>query len=98
MPTEVGITNAAKGLTIRNTGLGVLHGTANAVTGHFEVTSGSGASTLENKKTRTVMIEFMPIANVPATGSTLPITTSDDPTHVRVLVNLTGAASTPQVK
>jgi len=86
-PQAIGI-GITKNLTIRNEGLGVLHGNVGTSTGPFAVTAGSGGFTLDHLQTRTVTIQFTPPASGPFIG-VLPIT-SDDPKHVSFNVNLKG--------
>jgi hypothetical protein len=75
-------------LTIKNAGLGVLHGNVGAITGPFSVSAGSGGFALDHLQPWTVAIQFTPTAKGPATG-TLAIT-SDDPKHPSVSLNLKG--------
>jgi hypothetical protein len=89
LPAKVGTTSAAKKLTIKNTGLGVLHGNVNPATGPFVITSGGSGFTLDSKQSRAVTIQFMPTAKGPAIGGAVPIT-SDDPNHLSLSVNLKG--------
>jgi hypothetical protein len=86
--TTSGGTSFTKTLTIRNLGLGVLHGNVGTSTGPFAVTAGGGAFTLDDGKTQIVTIQFTPIEKGAAAG-VLPIT-SDDPKHLSVGVNLKG--------
>jgi Abnormal spindle-like microcephaly-assoc'd, ASPM-SPD-2-Hydin len=75
-------------LTIRNLGLGVLHGNVGTSTGPFVVTVGGGAFTLSHSQTKVVTIQFTP----PTKGSfmgALPLQ-SDDPNHLSLNVNLKG--------
>jgi hypothetical protein len=81
-------TRSTKTLTIRNLGLGVLHGDVGAISGPFAVTAGGGSFTLDDGKTQTVTIKFTPVAKGAAAG-TLNIS-SDDPKHLSVNVNLKG--------
>jgi hypothetical protein len=81
-----------RSITIKNTGVGVLHGNVDAASlngSSFTVTSGAGAFTLASQQTRVVKVRFGP----PATGpfnTSLVITTSDDPAHLSVGVALSG--------
>jgi hypothetical protein len=76
-------------LTIKNTGLGVLHGDLVAPNGRFTVMSGGGGFTLKNKGSWPVTIQFTPPAKGVAIGR-LPLA-SDDPKHGIANLNLKGA-------
>jgi hypothetical protein len=82
-------TRSEKTLTLKNAGLGRLHGNVGASTGAFAVKAGGGTFTLDNKQTLAVTIQFTPPAKGSAIGI-LPIT-SDDPKHLSFNVNLKGA-------
>jgi hypothetical protein len=87
LPTTVA-TSSTRTLTIRNLGMGILHGNVGASTGPFAVTAGSGGFTLNDGGTQNVTIQFSPLATGAAVG-TLSIA-SDDPKHLSVNVNLKG--------
>jgi hypothetical protein len=95
VPTKLGFlkttvnTSSEKILTIKNAGLGVLHGHVGTSTGAFAVKSGDGDFELNNKQGWPVTIQFAPPAKGNVTG-TLPIT-SDDPKHLSLNVSLKGA-------
>jgi len=87
-PKTKATTGASKNFSIKNSGLGVLHGNVGATIGPFKVTAGSGAFVLNHGERLTITVEFAPSASGPFTGS-LSLS-SDDPTHTSVTVKLTG--------
>jgi hypothetical protein len=91
-PKIVAGTSFVKLLSVRNSGLGVLHGNINAVLGlsePFAVIAG-GAFTLGHNQSTPVTITFNPMTPGVYSG-TLGVT-SDDPAHSSTAVVLTGSA------
>jgi len=89
MPTKVGA-SASKIITLKNTGLGVLHWQLGAFAAPFNVAlvaSGSGLI-LDHLQSQKLMIQFAPTTKGTVVG-TLNIT-SDDPNHLSVNVTLKG--------
>jgi len=97
MPTKVGV-SASKIITIKNTGLGVLHWQLGAFAPPFNVTLVAGGSglILDHLQTQKLTVQFVPTAKGAVVG-TLNIT-SDDPNHLSVNVTLKGTGSIPKVK
>jgi Abnormal spindle-like microcephaly-assoc'd, ASPM-SPD-2-Hydin len=86
-PALVG-TTSVKQLTIKDRGLGTLHGTVGEISGPFTIGSGAGAFILGDGQSTAVTINFNPTATGPSPG-TLSLT-SDDPAHPSVIVELSG--------
>ena len=81
----------SKTLVIKNTGLGVLHGSVSSsgLAGKpFSIVSGSGDFTISPDKTLKVVAQFAPIVSGPDSAE-LAITT-DDPKHLSASVELIG--------
>jgi hypothetical protein len=96
MPRRLGFpeiasgTSSIKNLAIKNSGLGVLHGSVETITGPFTVMEGSGAFALVHGQTALVNLEFSP-TTAGETSGTLKLD-SDDPAHSSISVALTGSA------
>jgi hypothetical protein len=89
IPTKVG-TTAIKIITLKNTGLGVLHWQLGAFAPPFNVTlvaAGSGL-TLDHLQIQKLNVQFSPITKGAVPG--ILNLTSDDPKHLSVNVNLKG--------
>jgi hypothetical protein len=89
MPTKVG-TTATKIVTLKNTGLGVLHWQLGTFAPPFNVTLVAGGSglTLDHLQTQKLNVQFSPTTKG-AIPSILNLT-SDDPKHLSVNVTLKG--------
>jgi hypothetical protein len=90
---KVAIGNTRKHtLTIKNLGLGVLHGSIDASSlgqGPFSIVGAAGDFTLNHGKTLKIIVQFVPTASGPASAA-LTIA-SDDPAHPSVSITLTGS-------
>jgi len=83
-------TSSARRLSLRNAGLGVLHGNLGAISGPFTMIAGSAAFVLDHNQSTSVTVQFNPEA--PDAYSGALNVTSDDPEHSSVVVSLAGSA------
>jgi hypothetical protein len=93
---RVGFSNTTSGnpvsrtFFIRNSGLGILHGSVSAPSGPFRITAGLGGFVLGHAESIPVTISYEPLVRGPSTGA-MGIT-SDDPARTSVSVALSGSA------